>query len=341
MAASDASAVWSQLRAEGLVQGEPPADSSSPNPWPLRLLAGTGAWIGTLLMLGFVAALLALLEAGKAGLLIVGGLMCAASAPLVIRRFPELVQQCGTVLNVAGLLAFGAGVGSLVGGESEGEVAAGTVLATSAVLFALSSVYAHRLLCASALIGAAIWLFPRDHLSLTAPALTWLAAGLWLALLRADPGARFRDRLAPAAWAATFYAAGLAFVEPDDTVRIAQQALSAAALPAAALALSWPHRASADRLRLALLIAAAVVLAWVWHASPGVTLALGLMLLAFALGSSPLLGVAVITLASYMVAYYYQLSVSLLDKAMWLGLAGALLIGLRGVLGPLSLRRSR
>lgn len=340
MSASEASAVWSQLREEGLVSGEPP-DSSHKNPWPLRLLAGVGAWLGTLLMLGFVAALLALLEAGETGLAILGGLMCAASAPLVIRRFPELVQQCGTVLNVAGLLAFGAGVGSLGDWETKSELGAGTVLATSAVLFTFSSVYAHRFLCASALIGAAIWLVSSgERLSLIPPAMAWLAAGLWLALLRSDPHSRLRARLSPAAWAATIYAAWLAFVPPTEDMRIAQQALSAAILPAAALGLTLPHRASADRLRLALLVVTAVVLAWVWHASPGVTLALTLMLLAFALGSSPLLGVAVITLAFYMVAYYYQLSVPLLDKSMWLGLAGALLIGLRGVVGPLSLRRS-
>ena len=110
-------------------------------------------------------------------------------------------------------------------------------------------------------------------------------------------------------------------------------AATAALLAALAAALLWPPLAALGRAAPVLLLLASLVLAWGWRGSPAISVAMPLLLVAFAAGAPALLALALAALAGGLVGYYYQLPVPLLDKALGLAVAGTALavlhLGLR------------
>lgn len=322
----DAASIWAQLRNEGRLQGEPPPDVGDSTPWYVRLLAGIGAWIASLLLLGFFGMLLSdLLDEGVSAL-VVGLLLCAGAGALLRRAEGEFLRQGATAACQAGLALIGLGLAA--GLDLSDDAVAAALLVAAAALYATAPVFVHRFLCGGVMLGAMLWLLADDLSRLSTLQLVpaWLAAALWLWRGFGDPGQARAELVTPIAWAATLIALAIAWWAPYDVAPgtiVASRLLSAALLPAVALVLAWPHRHGSDRTRLALLLAASLVMAWLWWFSPGVTFAIALLLIAWSLGSPPLLAVAVAGLAVYLVAYYYQLAVPLLVKAQWLAIAGA------------------
>jgi hypothetical protein len=190
-------------------------------------------------------------------------------------------------------------------------------------------------------VVAALWLLDGTspaRLSLLQPLTAWAAIALWWLSLRADPAAPWQRHLAPLAWAVTLTAMVLAWFDPLDGSAMVDPALigvvrngGAFLLPVTAFALGAHGSVRPGRRVLLLLVASAVALAWLWRWSPGITFAFALMLVAFARGSVVLLAVAVVALAIYLVSYYFQMTVPLLDKALWLGIAGAVLAAMHVV----------
>ncbi|CAM3988878.1 GDYXXLXY domain-containing protein [Bordetella muralis] len=74
-----------------------------------------------------------------------------------------------------------------------------------------------------------------------------------------------------------------------------------------------------------------LALALFWLPSPGVAFALAWMLLGFGLREPRLTMVGGLSLLVYLLVYYYQLEIPLLDKAFWLGGAALLLFVLRAL----------
>ena len=74
-----------------------------------------------------------------------------------------------------------------------------------------------------------------------------------------------------------------------------------------------------------------LALALFWLPSPGVAFALAWMLLGFGLREQRLTMLGGISLLVYLLVYYYQLEIPLLDKAFWLGGAALLLFALRAL----------
>lgn len=340
-------AIWQHLFAEGRVDDAVPDLPDPGTPWPLRLLAGVGAWIATPLLLGFIGLLLGDLLASPNVALVLGPLLAAGTVPLLRQPASEFVHQAATVVSLVGLLLFAWG---LSGGLDLGDrpVAAALAIAAAA-LFAVSREPVHRFACAGVALAAAAWLLAGPNgarLALLQPLLAWLAAAAWLVDARLEPQRDriWREAVPPAAWAATLAALVLAWIAPHlrDPVASAGAVpmavagsgwLALALFPAVALALLWPRRTQLGPVALALLLLASLVLAWSWRGAPMIGLALSLLLLAFAAGIPALLALALAALAGGLVAYYYQLAVPLLDKALGLAVAGALLavlhVGLR------------
>src|SRR5690606_21457175 len=102
--------------------------------------------------------------------------------------------------------------------------------------------------------------------------------------------------------------------------------------PATALMVGLASIRHDDRRLFVVLVGAAIVLAWLWRWSPGITFGLALMLVAFARGATVLLAASVAALAYYLVVFYYHMTLPLLDKALWLGMAGVLLLALHVIL---------
>ena len=90
----------------------------------------------------------------------------------------------------------------------------------------------------------------------------------------------------------------------------------------ASVAVMWPLRAVLPaRMRWGV-PAGLLALGVLWLPSPGIVFALTWTLLGFGLRRRGLLALGSLSLIGYLCVYYYQLGVPLLDKALWLGLAG-------------------
>jgi hypothetical protein len=340
-------AIWQQLAAEGRVEGPAPALPGTATPWPLRLLAGAGAWIATPLLLGFVALLLGDLLLQPSAALVLGPVL--AAAPLVWLRRPasDFVHQAATVASLVGLLLFGFGASQTLGlGD---RAVAGVLLLAAAALFAASREPVHRFACAGVAISAGGWWLVGPGaagLALLAPLLAWLAVAAWLAQARLEPFRHrmWREALPPLAWALTLAAVLVAWLQPalhalgdadaDLPARlVVARWLGPALLPALVAVLLWPRRTALGPVAPLALLLASVVLALCWRGSPAISVAMPLLLVAFAAGGAALLALALAALATGLVGYYYQLPVPLLDKALGLAIAGALLavlhLGLR------------
>jgi uncharacterized membrane-anchored protein len=167
----------------------------------------------------------------------------------------------------------------------------------------------------------------------------WLAAAAFLARERM-PAAR-RDLLQPLAWAfslaaqvGALMAAGVAVwdlpalwqLHPPGLVFL----LLAALLPVA-VAGTLVHRRRAVlplTVRLGMPLGL-LILAVCWLPSPGIAFALSWILLGFGLGRPRLRRWGQAMLLAYLVLYYHQLDVPLLQKAVWLAGAGVLLLLMR------------
>lgn len=102
--------------------------------------------------------------------------------------------------------------------------------------------------------------------------------------------------------------------------------LAGALLPAAvAFWLLWPRRQVLTRSLVVITPLALLVLALFWLPSPGIAFALAWLLLGFGLNKPRLTGFGVLSLLAYLMLYYYQLEVPLLQKAAWLVGAAVLL----------------
>ena len=141
--------------------------------------------------------------------------------------------------------------------------------------------------------------------ALAVQAMVWMAGGVSLTQL-------------PHLWRAN---AGLALI-------IAAGVL----LPAVcAVAVLWPRRRALTPGIVWGVPLGLLVLALCWLPSPGVAFALTWMLLGAGLRDLRLLIIGGISLLMYLVVYYYQLSIPLLDKAFWLAGAALLLFVLRAL----------
>ncbi len=339
---NDPISLWRRLQAENLVDAQPPEDdpSTAPTPWVARLLAGAAAWIATPLLLLFVALSMGDLLTDETAAIVIGALMCGAAIMPLRQPGGEFLQQGATIVSVAGIALVGFGLSQ--GLDLHSTTVAACLAVLSAALYALSRVPIHQFMCAGVLVFAMVWLFngtSPERLSVLQPLVAWVAVLLWSLDSRADPAIRWHAHLPPLMWVVTITAVGLAWAgqidawdRVDPNLIVAARYASAALLPVAAFLVGRSSLRAGDRRLFLLLVIAAVVLAWLWRWSPGITLGIALMLVAFARGNALLLAFAAIALAVYLAGYYYEMAVPLLDKALWLGVAGAVLAILHVVL---------
>src|SRR5690606_40946107 len=93
-----------------------------------------------------------------------------------------------------------------------------------------------------------------------------------------------------------------------------------------AWAVTWPRRRLlGPGLSFGLPLAMAVPAVF-WLPSPGVSFALAWIVLGYGLGRRGLTRFGALALPAYLAGYYYQQAVPLLEKALWLCAAGAVLL---------------
>lgn len=327
-----ATTLWSRLRDAGLVTGEMPA-SSSDTPWYLAALVGVSAWIAALLLFGFFAALFNELWRNGGTALVLGVLCCAGALVLLrVARGGEFLGQGAIALSLAGQILIGVALHDLV----DDSLAWCGLGAVALVLYALGATPMHRFLCGAVFAAALVGLcadLDDSWLLLPLPLLAWLAGALWWRGERQDALA---PQLSPLAWALSLAALLMAWFggggelglhrAVDPGWRLGAQLATVALLPTTAALLLQPWRAASGRTHGALLVLGALALALLWLRAPGIAFGLMLALIGFAVSRPALLVAGLAGVGVYLLRYYYQLEVPLLQKAQWLALSGAALL---------------
>lgn len=320
-------------RAAGAAADEPETEGA---PWFVRLFVGLGTWAGGILMASFLMVAEVYEVPLAAG--VIAALLLAAAA-VVARRGPATVfrVQVVWVLAIAGQILAIAAVAEATRDERATSVA-GLLLPLACL--ALVRERSLRALCAAAAVVAAslmVWAFDLDYgQEIVIVLATAATLAVWIHESRIGA-----SRLG-AMWAPVAYAlpAGLLFPHgvlvavresgPDGWIDFA----SAPWLVSAALALlgGWvvavavreqsPRPARAG-------VAAAVGLVLVGAATravPGVTTGFLLLILSHLRRRRALEAAGFLYLAGFLGVFYYQLSATLLAKALWILAAGAVLL---------------
>ncbi|WP_427184416.1 GDYXXLXY domain-containing protein [Bordetella bronchialis] len=342
--------------AGAVVQLGPQAARRTATPWYVQGLLGLSAWIATLLLLLFLVAS-GIVQTTSAALVL--GLVLCVAGVAVARNAQQLFwRQCATALAFCGQIL-------VVAGLSVSNSATGAALLILVLAIAVYVLAPDAILRFLSGLMMALALFILTSFSAGTEALyenvmswmgfdmvrgltVWLPAcvcGAWLAaaafLARERMQAARRDMLQPLAWAFAL-AAQLG-------------ALQATGVPVWELGALWAlHPPGAAFLVLAALLPVAVgwalmrarrgilpasvragvplgllVLAVCWMPAPGIAFALAWILLGFGLGRPRLRRFGQTVLLIYLVLYYYQLAVPLLQKSVWLAVAGVLLLAMR------------
>jgi uncharacterized membrane protein len=292
---------------------------------------GVGAWIAALCSIGFFGAT-GLLETEAARLSL--GILLLVSAFFLQRLGGNpFVSQLGVAFALAGKICLVAAFADDI------DEAAWSSLAVTALTYPLLRNPIDRFVStAAALAVGAVWLTIEEQ-------------GFWLraVVLLAISGATFlftreplRRHLRPLAYALIASAPVMLLVPVAPTVLLpgwfdflpgaSERALTAAFALLLIAACAWA-RGGWQRLLQApggLIVAAIAALALV--STPGILAALTLLVLAFARDDGPLSLLGLLYLGVFLVAYYYQLDVTLLAKSIILTASGVVLLVLFFVL---------
>jgi hypothetical protein len=327
------------LAAGGVTLQVPSREAGTAAPraaWPIRLLAGIGGFIGgvmILLFLGSGLAALRLFESPESAVFI--GLVLCGVAVAVYRSAGGSVsaEQSGLAVSIAAQLALGIGVAQLFKSGSHPQMWPQVMV--QAVMLLLVANGLHRTLLAAAIVV----LGSLSCRSIEAAALWWtlLALGvvLWMRVEGRLAARGQADAVAPVAFGAL---AGLLVMQWPWWFGIWGTLASrggwpwhwAAALPALVLA-AWLFSGRAgpvQRVAACLLAAAAGVLG-VWL--PAWTAALLLAVLGLACARPGWAVVAVLAMVWAVWRFYYDLHITLLEKAAWMAAAGGACLALAAV----------
>ena len=325
--------LWARLRAAGAVTGDAPAQSEG-LPWYLAGLIGVSAWIAAGLLFGFFFLLFDQIWKSP-GIAATAGALCIAAALVLLRiaRGREFFEQSAIALSLAGQLLVGIGFSEWFG-DTAGWAG---IAAVALVLYVSGSQTMHRFLCGAVFAAAVVAICNELDTSaygpsrMALPVLAWLAFAAWWRAkyedIRALP-------MSPLAWALSLAALLMAFFSDLDWGPSDRDAMTLriwiANIAIAVLLPLTAWRLGGARHLLPLLCAVAFAL--IWLRAPGVSLGVMFMLIAFASHRPALLATGLIGTGVYLVRYYYQLDVPLLEKSQWLLVGGIALLAIRFVL---------
>ena len=326
--------VASTLRAENLLnEGGATLEylENRPNlqPWYIRTMVGFGAWLASLLLIGFVAGFSLAMDVGYAFI----GLALIVGAILVRRRFDsDFLIQCALATSLAGQALFAFGFAESLGLD-EFEIFLDFVLVVSSVLFFLFPDRIHRVimvLLASSSLTMLFYVWEVNSLvPLLGPAFTGaliflhrqipiLVASRYAALVRPlmnglmlsafgvllistvyvlpELGADFQ--FYPRPWLSTILLGGLFLYVGTQIGKMVMDTANMTAPP----------------VFYGIMV---VIIACSW-AAPGLLLGLIVVMLGAASGSKTFIGAGIGFFAIFLTTYFYGIEVSMLTKSITL-----------------------
>ena len=338
--------IFASLAARGLVADpQPPALAlqAPGTPWYVRVMAGFGAWLGGLFLLGSLMTFFSVMLRSAGGMLALG--LCALGAAVGLYRAArdsEALQQLGLACSMAGQFALAFGIEELFHWDST-AIAGFLFLLQVGLVFVMDSVL-HRFLSAwFAAVAGYYFLYRMQAVALGGMLLAvgvtwiWLSEHIWTAARRAT---FWRPVGYALALALLFWHAPLSMQwvfgwgREEFALGVPYWLAPLAYALCLAGAAGWLAREQAPQAWPRWVVAALLIGASGWLA-PGLLAAVLVLVLGAATGHRILTGLAVLAAAWYLGAYYYQMQLSLLEKSWVLIGSGVVLVGLRFALGLL------
>lgn len=343
------------LRAEGLLTEEDVAPAlpvverlGAAQPWYVRAMVGVGAWLASLLLIGFVAGLgLAIGGSTVVGLLLIAAATWGRRQPAAGGN--DFALQCLLATSLAGQALLCWGLADLLPGDDV-KTACVILLAMSAVLFVVFPDRIHRVLMVLFGIGALVMLCYAFGMNAAVPIVGPLLATALVALYRrravltaSGHGGIVRPLstgLMLSSFGCLMLSAIYVLPELDSDFAFYPRPwistlllgalfiyVGSVTLPAST---GGAQRASVPlRLPLQLLMVAIVAAAW---AAPGLLLALVVALLGASAGHRTFAGAGLAFLVVFIAAYFYGIEITLLEKSLTLVSAGIVILLARALL---------
>lgn len=335
------------LRAEGRLDDAAEARAEAligklreAQPWYVRAMVGFGAWLASLLLIGFVASLGVLVG----GSVFIGLALIAGAVALRWQLDNDFIVQATLAASIAGqaLLAWG------IASEGESfELLCAVIIVVSLVLFFIIPDRIHRVLSVLFAASALVVLLYVQELNAAVPVLgpafavalvalnrnraAWAAAGhghlvrplegglmlsafgcLLLSTVYLLPALDSAFVFYPRPWISTVLLGGLLLYVVTFTLQPLLAGAGRGAVP----------------VTYALMLA---VIACAW-AVPGILLALTVALLGAAAGLRTFAGAGIAFMAGFVTAYFYGMETTMLTKSITLIATGAAVLAARGLL---------
>ncbi|MGB5198760.1 MAG: DUF4401 domain-containing protein [Sedimenticolaceae bacterium] len=322
-------------------------------PWYIRTMVGFGAWLASLLLIGFVASFSLAMDGGYAFI----GLALIVGAVLLRHRTEnDFLIQCALASSLAGQALFGYGFAETVG-HDEFEIFLGFALVVSAVLFFVFPDRIHRVVMVLLATGSLTTLLFVWKANSLVPLLGPVFVGALILLQRQMPSlisSRYSVFVRPLMNGLVLSAFGVlllstVYVLPElgvDFQFYPRPWISTILLGALFLYVGTQIRAmiaAASNMTASLVFYGMmlVIIACSW-AAPGLLLGLIIVMLGAESGSRTFTGAGIVFFSIFLAAYFYGIEVSMLTKSITLVASGAaILVSRWAVLRTIATREPR
>lgn len=337
---NNAQPVWNKLSDATLVQGTPPDIKESDSPWYVRLLLALCGWMAALFLLGFIAFSFADILENPVAAFTTGGLMIAIA--FAILRLPRnaFLQHLMLAVSLAGQVLMVFAIFTELG-EDHLAYAWGMITIMQLLLALFMTDFVHRVWsafataiafsitlqllhlpaieCAAILLVSCYLVLNEFHYPSQIRTFQALYYGLILALIAIKCSALFTSH--PLHWI-TGEKSSIPYPWLDELL------LAAALFYLVFTLLGRYYQPRFTILTFSILLSTLLIGTLSMQAQ-GITVAIAIMLLGFAVSNTILLGLGIVSLLFYSSTYYYQLHASLLDKSKTLLILALSLLVLR------------
>lgn len=329
-----------RIRAEALIDGASQGGSDS-MPWVGRLALGVGAWLAGLFMVGFVWLVIDMMRLGEQGPMgVIGSFMVAGSVCLLRFARGVFLEQLGLAVGLAGHALFFVSLNELVPENDFAGPWFGAVLIAGPVYY-FSRNAIQRFLSVG-WVWITWWLASFDFWSGDAGGVIIL--GLMLASLAVVITMFWGiEKLSqplwrPIGWASLIAVLGSAYwvanlPEWDRKFDLDVERVFGVVAALSLGGLLWQQIRAEGKECLGLIVWVALLVGLGIAGAAGVVVSLGLLAVSHARRDRRLTGLSFLSLALFLVVFYYHLGLPFLEKSITLMVAGICILAFRAWLG--------
>jgi len=344
--------VLDRLHAEGHIGNRALAEKmlariESVQPWYVRTMVGFGAWLASLMLIGFVVGLSLAIDGSH---IVIGAIMMLAGCWLRRKNHSDFMIQASLAVGLSGQALLAWGVSEILGGDVNSEAFLLMTIATSGLMFWTFPDRTLRVLETLFMSGAAAALIYHWRLNVLIPFMGPLLAAAMVYLQQTEARWVVSDKgeLARAAMTGLMLSAfgclllSTVYLLPElgsDFEFYPQPWISTVLLGALLIYLGrrlWPALFGDNRAAITIgyaLMLAVIAAAWV---NPGLILALIVVIVGTRAGSRPMTGAGIGFLVVFTAMYFYGIEITLLTKSITLVATGTVILLARWLILALS-----